>query len=39
MASSIAANGASYQRQRRVAEGSAGDLRAVVDSLIAELVL
>jgi carboxylate-amine ligase len=31
--------GASYQRQRRVAEDTEGDLRAVVDSLIAELVL
>jgi carboxylate-amine ligase len=31
--------GASYQRQRRVAEDNDGDLRAVVDALIAELVL
>jgi glutamate---cysteine ligase / carboxylate-amine ligase len=31
--------GASYQRQRRVAEEHDGDLRAVVDSLISELVL
>lgn len=30
-------NGASYQRQRRVAEEHDGDLRAVVDSLVAEL--
>ena len=29
--------GASYQRQRRVAEDNDGDLRAVVDALIAEL--
>ncbi len=29
--------GASYQRQRRVAEEHDGDLRAVVDALIAEL--
>jgi carboxylate-amine ligase len=29
--------GASYQRQRRVAEEHDGDLRAVVDSLVAEL--
>jgi len=35
----IARTGASYQRQRRVAENHDGDLRAVVDSLIAELVL
>jgi carboxylate-amine ligase len=33
----IAAYGASYQRQRRVAEEHDGDLRAVVDTLIAEL--
>jgi glutamate---cysteine ligase / carboxylate-amine ligase len=39
MASSIAANGASYQRQRQVAEEHGGDLRAVVDTLIGELVL
>ena len=31
--------GGSYQRQRRVAEENDGDLRAVVDGLIAELVL
>ena len=31
--------GASYQRQRRVAEEHDGDLRAVVDSLVGELVL
>lgn len=31
--------GASYQRQRRIAEEHDGDLRAVVDALIAELVL
>ena len=35
----IARTGASYQRQRRVAENHDGDLRAVVDSLISELVL
>ena len=29
--------GASYQRQRRVAEETDGDLRAVVDALIGEL--
>jgi glutamate---cysteine ligase / carboxylate-amine ligase len=29
--------GASYQRQRRVAEDSDGDLRAVVDALVSEL--
>jgi carboxylate-amine ligase len=39
MASSIAANGASYQRQRRVAENNGGDLRSVVDALVGELVL
>jgi glutamate---cysteine ligase / carboxylate-amine ligase len=39
MASSMAANGASYQRQREVAQRNGGDLRAVVDALIAELVL
>jgi carboxylate-amine ligase len=33
----IAAAGASYQRQRRVAEDNDGDLRAVVDALIGEL--
>ncbi len=32
-------NGASYQRQRRVAEEHDGDLRAVVDALVGELVL
>jgi carboxylate-amine ligase len=37
--SSIYQSGASYQRQRRVAEEHDGDLRAVVDALIAELVL
>ena len=31
--------GASYQRQRRVAEEHDGDLLAVVDALIAELVI
>ncbi|MGE2733599.1 glutamate--cysteine ligase [Mycolicibacterium vaccae] len=31
--------GASYQRQRRVAEEHDGDLRAVVDALVAELVI
>ena len=35
----IARTGGSYQRQRRVAENHDGDLRAVVDSLISELVL
>jgi glutamate---cysteine ligase / carboxylate-amine ligase len=39
VASSMAANGVSYQRQREVAEANGGDLRAVVDALIAELVL
>jgi carboxylate-amine ligase len=29
--------GASYQRQRRVAEDNDGDLRAVVDALVGEL--
>jgi glutamate---cysteine ligase / carboxylate-amine ligase len=29
--------GGSYQRQRRVAEEHDGDLRAVVDALVAEL--
>jgi carboxylate-amine ligase len=33
----ICAQGASYQRQRRVAEDNDGDLRAVVDALIGEL--
>jgi glutamate---cysteine ligase / carboxylate-amine ligase len=37
--SSIYRLGASYQRQRRVAEEHDGDLRAVVDALVAELVL
>ncbi|MDT5240465.1 MAG: glutamate---cysteine ligase / carboxylate-amine ligase [Mycobacterium sp.] len=37
--SSIYRTGASYQRQRRVAEEHDGDLHAVVDALIAELVL
>jgi carboxylate-amine ligase len=32
-------NGASYQRQRRVAEEADGDLRAVVDALVGELVI
>jgi carboxylate-amine ligase len=31
--------GASYQRQRRVAEEHDGDLRSVVDSLVGELKL
>jgi carboxylate-amine ligase len=31
--------GASYQRQRRVAEDNDGDLRAVVDALIGELII
>jgi len=30
-------HGASYQRQRRVAEDNDGDLRAVVDALVGEL--
>ena len=33
----IGRHGASYQRQRRVAEEHDGDLRAVVDALIGEL--
>jgi carboxylate-amine ligase len=33
----ICRDGASYQRQRRVAEEHDGDLRAVVDALVAEL--
>ncbi len=33
----IPRHGASYQRQRRVAEGSSGDLVAVVDSVVREL--
>jgi carboxylate-amine ligase len=37
--SSIYRSGGSYQRQRRAAEEHDGDLRAVVDALIAELVL
>ncbi len=35
----ISRAGASYQRQRRVAEEHDGDLRTVVDALIAELVI
>jgi carboxylate-amine ligase len=35
--SDIYRSGGSYQRQRRVAEEHDGDLRAVVDSLVAEL--
>jgi carboxylate-amine ligase len=35
--SDICASGGSYQRQRRVAEEHDGDLRAVVDALVAEL--
>jgi carboxylate-amine ligase len=35
--SDICSSGASYQRQRQVAEEHDGDLRAVVDSLVAEL--
>lgn len=35
--SDIYRTGASYQRQRRVAEEHDGDLRAVVDALVAEL--
>ena len=35
--SDIYRSGGSYQRQRRVAEDSDGDLRAVVDALVAEL--
>jgi carboxylate-amine ligase len=37
LVSDICRLGASYQRQRRVAEDSDGDLRAVVDALVAEL--
>jgi carboxylate-amine ligase len=37
--SSMYHSGASYQRQRRVAEEHDGDLRAVVDALVGELVL
>ena len=33
----IPRRGASYQRQRRVAEQHSGDLRAVVDALVGEL--
>ena len=33
----IPRRGASYQRQRRVAEEHDGDLRAVVDSIVTEL--
>ena len=35
----IPRRGASYQRQRRVAEANDGDLRAVVDALVGELEL
>ena len=35
----IPRRGASYQRQRRVAEEHDGDLRAVVDSLVGELIV
>ena len=35
----ICRSGASYQRQRRVAEEADGDLRAVVDALVGELVI
>jgi carboxylate-amine ligase len=35
--SDIYGSGASYQRQRRAAEEHDGDLRAVVDALVAEL--
>ena len=37
LVSDIYPSGASYQRQRRVAEENDGDLRAVVDALVAEL--
>jgi carboxylate-amine ligase len=37
LVSDICRSGASYQRQRRVAEDNDGDLRAVVDALVAEL--
>jgi carboxylate-amine ligase len=37
LVSDIYYQGASYQRQRRVAEEHDGDLLAVVDALIAEL--
>ena len=37
--SDIYTSGASYQRQRRVAEEHEGDLRAVVDALVGELDL
>ncbi|MGD9618826.1 MAG: glutamate--cysteine ligase [Mycolicibacterium sp.] len=37
--SEIHRTGASYQRQRRVAEEHEGDLRSVVDALVAELVI
>jgi carboxylate-amine ligase len=33
----IPRRGASYQRQRRIAEEHDGDLRSVVDALVAEL--
>src|SRR3954465_1086331 len=37
LVSDIYRSGGSYQRQRRVAQDPAGDLRAVVDALVAEL--
>ena len=37
LVSDIYHSGASYQRQRRVAEEHDGDLRAVVDALVGEL--
>lgn len=37
--SDIYRDGASYQRQLRVAQQHDGDLRAVVDALVAELVI
>ena len=37
LVSEISTSGGSYQRQRRVAEEHDGDLRAVVDALVAEL--
>lgn len=37
LAADIPRHGASYQRQRRVAQENDGDLRAVVDSLVGEL--
>jgi carboxylate-amine ligase len=33
----LVSGGASYQRQRKVAESTAGDLVAVVDSVVQEL--